>query len=146
MRFVVSGSASTPIFRKSRESLLGRIKDFHVLPFSYREWFYIGQTWRGSAAVMDGGAGVSSWLFQTGRQLAGRSTVDLISGLTDLCTGEGLFPDAVESFLFEGGFPEVWNLPSLLAKQEYLYQNQVERVIFEDLLVAAEFRLSLIHI
>ena len=45
----------------------------------------------------------------------------------------------VEDFLFEGGFPEVWNLPTLLAKQEYLYQNQVERVIFEDLLVAAEF-------
>ena len=32
--------ASTPIFRKSRESLLGRIKDFHVLPFSFREWLH----------------------------------------------------------------------------------------------------------
>jgi len=48
--------------------------------------------------------------------------------------------ELVEQFLFEGGFPEVWSLPSLLAKQEYLYQNQVERVIFEDLLLAAEFR------
>lgn len=38
------------------------------------------------------------------------------------------------------GFPEVWNLPSILAKQDYLYQNQVERVTFEDLLVATEFR------
>lgn len=47
---------------------------------------------------------------------------------------------SVQGYLFEGGFPEVWNLPTLLAKQEYLYQNQVERVIFEDLLVAAEFR------
>ena len=46
----------------------------------------------------------------------------------------------INDYLFEGGFPEVWNLTSLLAKQEYLYQNQVERVIFEDLLVAAEFR------
>jgi predicted AAA+ superfamily ATPase len=46
----------------------------------------------------------------------------------------------IENFLFEGGFPEVWNLPTLLAKQDYLYQNQVERVIFEDLLVVAEFR------
>ena len=50
------------------------------------------------------------------------------------------YRDKVEHFLFEGGFPEVWSLPTLLAKQEYLYQNQVERVIFEDLLVAAEFR------
>lgn len=45
-----------------------------------------------------------------------------------------------KQYFFEGGFPEVWNLPDILAKQEYLYQNQIERVIFEDLLVAAEFR------
>jgi len=46
----------------------------------------------------------------------------------------------MEEYFFEGGFPEVWELPSLVAKQEYLYQNQVERVIFEDLLLVAEFR------
>ena len=38
IRFVVSGSASSPIFRKSQESLLGRIKDRHLLPFSFREY------------------------------------------------------------------------------------------------------------
>lgn len=37
-RFVVSGSASSPIFRSSQESLLGRIKDRHLLPFSFREY------------------------------------------------------------------------------------------------------------
>ena len=40
VRFVVSGSASSPIFRKSRESLLGRIKDSHLLPFSFKEYVY----------------------------------------------------------------------------------------------------------
>lgn len=142
VRFVVSGSASTPIFRKSRESLLGRIKDFHVLPFSFREWFFIGQTWRGSDALLQGAFLASNWLHRTGRELASRDATELASVLTDL--GVGVLSEtsgaAVETFLFEGGFPEVWNLPSLLAKQEYLYQNQVERVIFEDLLVAAEFR------
>lgn len=38
VRFAISGSASSPIFKKSRESLVGRIKDFHILPFSFREF------------------------------------------------------------------------------------------------------------
>jgi len=38
VRFVISGSASSPIFRSSQESLLGRIKDRHLLPFSFREF------------------------------------------------------------------------------------------------------------
>lgn len=34
----------------------------------------------------------------------------------------------------------MWSLPSWVAKQEYLYDNQVKKVIYEDLLLAAEFR------
>ena len=43
----------------------------------------------------------------------------------------GHLHNAVEGYLFEGGFPEVWSLPTLLAKQEYLYQNQIEYVILK---------------
>lgn len=144
VRFVVSGSASAPIFKKSRESLLGRIRDYHVLPFSFREWYWateqdglkwLDQEMRGH---------VSKSIGKDGRhfQSFGRDVVEwLAPDAPDLLFG-GARPsiDICERFFFEGGFPEVWNLPSLLAKQEYLYQNQVERVIFEDLLVAAEFR------
>lgn len=131
VRFVVSGSASTPIFRKSRESLLGRIKDFHVLPFSFREWVHF--------EASDPKA--SSMLGFFGRLIQQRQPSSLIEILKHVEDGWGSVTiDLIEEFFFEGGFPEVWNLPSLLAKQEYLYQNQVERVIFEDLLVAAEFR------
>jgi uncharacterized protein len=97
VRFIVSGSASTPIFRKSRESLLGRIKNFHVMPFSFSEWQRFGTCFDKDHTH-------------------------------------------INDYFFDGGFPEVWALSSPKAKQEYLYQNQVERVIFEDLLVAAEFR------
>lgn len=131
VRFVVSGSASTPIFRKSRESLLGRIKDFHVLPFSFREWVLFETNAHHA----------SSLLHIIGNEIRRRGTSSLISRLDGVADGWGeIKSPQIEAFLFEGGFPEVWNLPSLLAKQEYLYQNQVERVIFEDLLVAAEFR------
>ncbi len=132
VRFVVSGSASTPIFKKSRESLLGRIKGYHVLPFSFKEWLSVNNFYRDMPTVRS-----------LGQFLANFKPADLIEELTELIPD---LPDhertraLCEQFLFDGGFPEVWNLPTLLAKQEYLYQNQVERVIFEDLLVAAEFR------
>lgn len=131
VRFVVSGSASTPIFRKSRESLLGRIKDFHVLPFSFREWYSIRCD---DASDLDSRA--LHLLGQEGRRRSLKMLIDVLGNWQNSTRYGAL----LDEFLFEGGFPEVWNLPTLLAKQEYLYQNQVERVIFEDLLVAAEFR------
>lgn len=146
VRFVVSGSASAPIFKKSRESLLGRIKDFHVLPFSFREWHEISYPhvfevsnnksnvhWTISPARI----GIAQHRID-GKRLQQIKPSELIEELHRYA--HYAVGDKVNQFLFEGGFPEVWSLPTLLAKQEYLYQNQVERVIFEDLLVAAEFR------
>ena len=42
--------------------------------------------------------------------------------------------------LMEGGFPEVWRLPDWETKQSYLFDNQVEKVILEDLVLAVELR------
>ena len=145
VRFVVSGSASAPIFKKSRESLLGRIKDFHVLPFSFREWVDIFWVHSETALVgLNGRSWASGKLKHLGGELRAKETpsslVNYLNLVLALAPSLSQGGPQVEAFFFEGGFPEVWNLPTLLAKQEYLYQNQVERVIFEDLLVAAEFR------
>ncbi len=138
VRFVVSGSASAPIFKKSRESLLGRIKDFHVLPFSFREWHtFNGQSLSNETRPYEG---FSSFMHLIGTEIRKRETSSLVGLLQEHFSDAWGAPDDIPDFFFAGGFPEVWNLPTLLAKQEYLYQNQVERVIFEDLLVAAEFR------
>ena len=145
VRIVVSGSASTPIFKKSRESLLGRIKDFHVLPFSFREWY--GIRW-GDVEITRLGSEdddlpvdvnqALSWHRMAGVAIQKDLPTDLVSRLNAMTHFQS--ERKIVDFLFEGGFPEVWSLPTLLQKQDYLYQNQVERVIFEDLLIAAEFR------
>ncbi len=140
VRFIVSGSASAPIFRKSRESLLGRIHDYQVLPFSFREYHSFHS---GSARCLQ-----NARIFRNGpMHYAGNrgevsDFLELLNDfmLSNLSGGRTLAPEEIDEFFFEGGFPEVWKLPDILAKQEYLYQNQIERVIFEDLLVAAEFR------
>ena len=137
VRIVVSGSASTPIFKKSRESLLGRIKDFHVLPFSFREWKSFSNSNPTSRAF-------SNSISRSGRMAQTSELGRLIFAMDHAVVsmdGVGEFWQTdVITYLYEGGFPEVWALPTQLAKQEYLYQNQVDRVIFEDLLLAAEFR------
>lgn len=146
VRFVVSGSASAPIFRKSRESLLGRIHDYQVLPFSFREFlFYFFEHVGGfiySSDLRNLGFDIQTKLSvpEIVEMLrAFRSSWILVEQLSEMKTQEHI-ATSLSKFFFEGGFPEVWNLPDILAKQEYLYQNQIERVIFEDLLVAAEFR------
>lgn len=136
VRFVVSGSASAPIFRKSRESLLGRIHDYQVLPFSFREWYFFpSQDHESSHKLRD--IGKNFRLDKTAKE-----TLAWIKHYVGLGSAKHAKYNlaTLERYFFEGGFPEVWNLPDILAKQEYLYQNQIERVIFEDLLVAAEFR------
>ena len=138
VRIIVSGSASTPIFKKSRESLLGRIKDFHVLPFSFREWMYLHRL--PSLNIKEIHEGGSRRAQIAGDQIRVSGQHSWLPILQSATSKYSSLSGEVENFLFEGGFPEVWALPTLLQKQDYLYQNQVERVIFEDLLIAAEFR------
>lgn len=138
VRFVVSGSASAPIFRKSRESLLGRIHDYQVLPFSFREFYFFGDPTASSTLALIGRSlqlKEPKQFIQSINYLVNQVEVD-----GDASGSFALEQQAIQRYFFEGGFPEVWNLPDILAKQEYLYQNQIERVIFEDLLIAAEFR------
>lgn len=140
VRIVVSGSASSPIFRKTRESLLGRIKDYHLLPFSFREYvLYSVQDKPSHLAELE-------HISEQGKQAQGLIVEDphiragdiMIPGLSG-----GLqqhLDESLKRYFLEGGFPEVWTLPNWVAKQDYLFDNQVNKVIYEDLVLAAEFR------
>jgi hypothetical protein len=138
VRFVISGSASAPIFRKSLESLLGRIKTYRMLPFSLRESLCL------QANVAELGQAVGRVGNEIRKALTPSQLINILNQVSVENLGGnlpyGMVAEFLQRFFYEGGFPEVWTMPDLLAKQTYLYQNQVERVIFEDLLIAAEFR------
>ena len=138
VRFVISGSASAPIFRKSLESLLGRIKTYRMLPFSFRESLCL------QANLAEVGHAVGKMGEGLRKALNPSQLIEILSWLgtdkMDVALPYGMLADFLQRYFYEGGFPEVWAMSDLLAKQTYLYQNQVERVIFEDLLIAAEFR------
>ena len=141
VRFVISGSASSPIFKKSRESLLGRIKDYHLLPFSFREFLLFHN--REDQQFIE----KLNEITKTGKAIMGMFTrrpeyadlpevsVEEVPVVMRQTIDEHLY-----KFLIEGGFPEVWNLPDWETKQSYLFDNQVEKVISEDLVLAIELR------
>lgn len=140
VRVVISGSASSPIFKKSRESLLGRVKDYHLLPFSFREYALFSL--RGDprllaemAMIYDQGKTIQGMLAEDPTVV--QQTVTIAQPSSEL---RRQLDTLLQKFLLEGGFPEVWDLPTWVAKQEYLYDNQVKKVIYEDIILAAEFR------
>jgi len=140
IKVIISGSASSPIFKKSRESLLGRVKDYHLLPFSFRE--YVLYSLRTQPSLM----AEMQTLYELGKKAQGmlvedpRIKIRQIS-LTIPSPELRFHLDALlQKYFLEGGFPEVWELPSWIEKQDYLYDNQVKKVIYEDLVLAAEFR------
>src|SRR3989338_4034152 len=139
-RFVVSGSASSPIFRKSRESLLGRIKDNHLSPFSFKEFVYFHKS--DDQELLD----FVKHAHDFGYKLQREMVIDWLKGKSDdspLHISNHVFEELerlLNDYFVEGGFPEAWEIKDIVAKQEYLFDNQVQKVIFEDLVIATEFR------
>lgn len=140
VRLVLSGSASSPIFKKSRESLLGRVKDYHLLPFSFRE-FLLYQL-KDQVPLRE----ELEHIYKQGNIAQGIPSgdphIDVRQITLRLPTTElrMRIDTELNRYLLEGGFPEVWSQPDWVAKQDYLFDNQVKKVIYEDLVLAAEFR------
>lgn len=140
VRFVISGSASSPIFRKSRESLLGRIKDNHLLPFSFKEFVYFRSP--GNKELLDFVNRAGQFGYKLQREMA-VNWKEIESESGPLSVSREAFKELnsrLDEYFVEGGFPEAWEIRDFVAKQEYLFDNQVKKVIFEDLVIATEFR------
>lgn len=137
-RFIISGSASSPIFKKSRESLLGRIKDYHLLPFSFREFVYFNKS--DDKELLD----FVNEAADFGQKLQRGTLIDWQKiGPSPLRISPRIFSELnnqLNKYFIEGGFPEAWEFQDIVKKQEYLFDNQIQKVIFEDLVIATEFR------
>ena len=131
VRFIISGSASSPIFRASQESLLGRIKDRHLLPFSFREYCEYQLRDRPEfAEALNEQRGLREALLEGN----GSAAMQCLAKLAQSILPFGSTIDAaMRDYFREGGFPEVWSLPDSTRKTEYLMEQQVRKVLYEDL-------------
>lgn len=143
VRIVISGSASSPIFKQSRESLLGRVKEYHLMPFSFRE-YVLHELHRQEKTVLYSEV---SHCYKQGNNLG--LLIHRAPGfenpepmLLTLPSSELQFEldGLLKHYMLNGGFPETWSMLSWQQKSDYLFQNQIEKVIYEDLLIATEFK------
>jgi len=137
-RFLISGFASSPIFKKSRESLLGRIKDYHLLPFSFKEFVYFNKSDNKELLDFVNAATDFGYKLQRGTLIDWQKIGPLPLEVSPPNFSE--LNNLLDKYFIEGGFPEAWEFPDIVKKQEYLFDNQIQKVIFEDLVIATEFR------
>ena len=138
IRFVISGSASSPIFRSSQESLLGRIKDRHLLPFSFREYCQYKLRHRPEfAQILQAHQRLRPALLEGNAVQAVGCVNELAEALEPF---RGVLSRCVREYCIEGGFPEVWQLPDPVRKIEYLMEQQIRKVLYEDLMMVTKYR------
>ena len=141
--FVLSGSASTTLFRKSRESLLGRVKEYHLTTFSFAEILLLKKPQFVDVLRRLQAAG-AGWHTSQDHRLLHAEVEAVQRTLVDTPGEGGSMAFELGAFLGEyflwGGFPHVWELQDPREKQEYLLQNHVEKVIREDLMLVRNIK------
>ncbi|MFZ2970547.1 MAG: ATP-binding protein [Minisyncoccia bacterium] len=134
IRFIISGSASHTIFRKSLESLLGRLVDISLPPFTFREFVRYHYPEHGI------------FLKKISENVLDIGDVSSVVNFNRLL-GEYIKPGAIaqwnqyaDEYAQKGGFPQLWTMPTAAERSSFIDQQFVERVTLEDLRLVKEIR------
>ena len=134
IRFIISGSASHTIFRKSLESLLGRLIDISLPPFTFREFVrfhypeYRVFLSKLAEEVLD--IGEASSVVQFNQRLSEEIKPSAI----------GKWNRYADEYAQKGGFPQLWIMGNAAERSAFIDQQFVERVTLEDLRLVKEIR------
>jgi len=134
IRFIISGSASHTIFRKSLESLLGRLVDISLPPFTFREFVryhypeHSNFLTKLSEDVLD--IGDVSSVVKFNRRLS-----EAIKQ-----TSIPQWNHYADEYAQKGGFPQLWTMATAAERSAFIDQQFVERVTLEDLRLVKEIR------
>jgi hypothetical protein len=140
IKYLVSGSSSLRIQQKNRESLLGRISEHTLWPFSFRE--YLDYKEQGNKRI--GNAIIKLWnqkkKFISSFALEG-AYKELKAIHQELSVWEKQkIVNYLKKFIIEGGFPRVWQQDDIASKQRTLWEHHIAKVLFEDLPQVAKIR------
>ncbi len=133
IRFVISGSASHTIFRKSLESLLGRLVDISMPPFSFREWVRFHHPEYNE---------ILEPLSHTKIDIKDHTSVltavdNIIKKLGD--DSISFLNGFANDYAKAGGFPQLWGQDPV-ERAQFVDLQFVQRVTLEDLRLIKEIR------
>ncbi len=108
IRFVISGSASHTIFRKSLESLLGRISDISEwVRYHYPQHQPLLEKISNVTVDMSDVIAVHNFLHQVRREISDQESLNLWNGYAD-------------RYVTMGGFPQLWTLGAIAERAEFV--------------------------
>lgn len=134
IKFVISGSASHTIFRRSLESLLGRLIEIKIPPFSFREYvrFHYPEEYQRIASLVREPADLGEpaallKFYNAAEKLFDKDKIVLWNTYAD-------------AYAKDGGFPQLWSMPNEYEKATFVDTQFVQRVTLEDLRLIKEVR------
>lgn len=138
--YFVSGSSSLRLQSKNRESLLGRISEHILWPFSFREYLQYHESRNKELLEITEEA---RQIYET--YIKTYHVADVYADLTylyqkTLLGNKTLIDQNLQKFIVCGGFPRAWQQPDFVSRQRILWEQHVGKVIFEDLVQVASIR------
>ena len=130
IKFIISGSSSTHLFKDSRESMMGRMDDIYILPLSMGQFtkFYLAykedlglsalQELLPSTALLDNPEEYFEVLQQNRYRIAGF---------------ESAMNKIVKAYLLAGGYPEFFDTDNFLVWQKRLTGDIISRGLYRDI-------------
>ncbi|MCL4392977.1 ATP-binding protein [Patescibacteria group bacterium] len=146
IRFVISGSVSSSILSKSRESLAGRIKDFKIYPFSFYEFveFNVFSNDLLGTSFRENILKILSSIHEVYFSFENMNFLEVFSKFRDIMVDMTLFEDELFSLFYKyltiGGFIEGWEIHGRGLQYEYLYQTQIEKVLLQDIYILEDIK------
>ncbi len=146
IKFIISGSVSSSIVSKSKESLAGRIKNFKIYPFSFSEFvsFKISFDDTLDIEVKEQISKNLVLIQKFGETLFNLPSSQILDTFERVSLALGLFSDELyilfEQYLIIGGFIEGWEIGDTALQYEYLYQTQIEKVLLEDIYILEDIK------
>jgi|CXWL01.1.fsa_nt_gi predicted AAA+ superfamily ATPase len=145
--FMVSGSASFGMQKGKGESLLGRMTEFTLYPFSFRESvdFWESESGKTSEELLRL-KGILSACHIEGEKYFRQSNLQrLHSSLLPVFQEavvwhKTVFQQSLRRYLLQGGFPRVWQQSDEYSQHRHLIEQHLQKVIREDLPQIAQVR------
>ena len=128
IKFIISGSSSTHLFNKSKESLLGRIDEIIVLPLDFKQYTEFYFIYKSNEKLLNLNNNIKLldhiekfYLF-------------LKSNYRDLLEYETKFNKILKEYLISGGYPEYFENTNILLWQKRLVEDIITKGIYRDII------------
>lgn len=130
IKFIISGSSSTHLFKDSNESLLGRIEDIYILPLGIKQFTKFYDVYKENINVLELNALLPD--FSLYDDVAGYYNI-LAQNKYNLMKFESVMNKVIRSYILVGGYPEYFDTENVLLWQKRLVNDIISRGLYRDI-------------